>query len=93
MLRHEAEANIDAVAILELLASDAPPDRFESLLTLARSAGMPGPQLDRLENARKLGLHIYSQLDRRQQREASLSALVDIARELSAPYDLKTLLK
>ncbi|XQE80677.1 helix-turn-helix domain-containing protein [Streptomyces microflavus] len=93
MLRHEAEANIDAVAILELLAADAPPDRFESLLTLARSAGMPGPQLDRLENARKLGLHIYSQLDRRQQREASLSALVDIARELSAPYDLKTLLK
>ncbi|CAM5738146.1 hypothetical protein SMICM304S_02332 [Streptomyces microflavus] len=93
MLRHEAEANIDAVAILELLASDAPPDRFESLLTLARSAGMPGPQLDRLENARKLRMHIYSQLDRRQQREASLSALVDIARELSAPYDLKTLLK
>ncbi|WP_344262981.1 helix-turn-helix domain-containing protein [Streptomyces sodiiphilus] len=75
------------------MASDAPPDRFESLLTRARSSGMPGPQLDRLENARKLGLHIYSQLDRRHQREASLSALVDIARELSAPYDLKTLLK
>ncbi|MEW2066466.1 helix-turn-helix domain-containing protein [Streptomyces sp. NPDC007346] len=46
-----------------------------------------------MENARKLGLHIYSQLDRRQQRESSLSALVDIARELSAPCDLKTLLK
>lgn len=93
MLKHETGANVDAVSILELLAADAPPDRFESLIARARSAGLAGAQLDRLENAQKLGLRIYSQLDRRQQREASLSALVDTARELAGPCDLKTLLK
>jgi len=83
----------NAFAVLELLASEAPADHFDSLVSEARGAGVSDVELAQLESARRLALRIQSQLDRRQQREADLSSLVDTARDLAAPYDLDTVLQ
>jgi GAF domain-containing protein len=48
--------------------------------------------MDALESAKRLGLLVHGQLDRRKQREAALAALVDTARELATPLDLDSLL-
>lgn len=79
-------------AVLELLANKAPLDQFEMLVAEAREKGVGAEKLAELENAKKLALRISTQMERRQQREAGLSALVDIARELATPRDLETLL-
>ncbi|MFJ2702234.1 helix-turn-helix domain-containing protein [Streptomyces sp. NPDC087428] len=80
--------------LLELLATEAPPDRFEDLLRTARSEGGDDPESAALlDRARGLALDIHSLFARRHQREAGLAALVDTARELTLPYDLDALLK
>ncbi|WP_436769444.1 GAF domain-containing protein, partial [Streptomyces sp. URMC 123] len=83
----------DALTVLELLANEAPIGQFESLVAEARRRGVSGPELELLERAKGLGLSVHAQLDRRQQREAGLFALVETARDLAMPYDLDTLLK
>ncbi|MEC4019638.1 helix-turn-helix domain-containing protein [Streptomyces sp. H27-D2] len=83
----------EALAVLELLAGEAPPGQFEELVERARRDGATGPELDRLERAKQLGLSIHSQSMRRHQREAGLAALVDTARDLSGPHDLDALLR
>ncbi|WP_233221588.1 helix-turn-helix domain-containing protein [Streptomyces carminius] len=93
MAQQQPATGPNAFAVLELLASEAPADRFESLVSQARGAGVSEADVTQLENARRLALRVQSQLDRRQQREADLSALVDTARELAAPYDLDTVLR
>ncbi|HEX4704665.1 MAG TPA: helix-turn-helix domain-containing protein [Pseudonocardiaceae bacterium] len=62
------------------------------LVTEAREKGVSSEKLAELDHAKKLALRISTQMERRQQREAGLSALVDIARELTTPRDLETLL-
>ncbi|MET9622223.1 MULTISPECIES: GAF domain-containing protein [unclassified Streptomyces] len=83
----------DALAVLELLARQAPPSRFEALLHEARRAGTDGAELGRLRRAVRLAADIGATLERREQREAGLATLVDTARDLTLPYDLDTLLR
>lgn len=82
----------DELTVLELLAREASTEQFESAVAMARQSGITGAHLESLERARQLGLSVRSQLERRQHREASLTALVDTARELAALDDLDTLL-
>ncbi|MEU5259229.1 GAF domain-containing protein [Amycolatopsis sp. NPDC021455] len=81
----------DELTVLELLVTEAAPGQFESLVTEARRSGS-GARVANVERAKQLGLEIRSLLERRQQREASLAALVDAARDLAVPDDLDTLL-
>ena len=82
----------DELTVLELLAREASTEQFETVVTTARQSGVTGTRLETLERAKQLGLSVRSQLERRQQREAALTALVDTARELAAADDLDTML-
>ncbi|QKV98100.1 helix-turn-helix domain-containing protein [Streptomyces sp. NA02950] len=77
---------------MELLASRAPADHFESLVARARAAGASGAELAALERSRRLGLHLHMERERWRQREASLTALIETARDLARAGDLDTLL-
>ncbi|MFI1940712.1 helix-turn-helix domain-containing protein [Streptomyces purpureus] len=82
-----------ALTVLELLAQQAPPHRFEELLRQARRSGASAAELAELERAVELAGGIHSSFSRREQREAGLAALVDTARDLTFPYDLDSLLR
>lgn len=82
----------DVLTILELLAREESAEQFEMVLAKARQRGALGASLETLDHAKQLGLSVRSQLERRQQREASLTALVDTAREMAAQDDVNTLL-
>jgi GAF domain-containing protein len=82
----------EELAILELLVREESTDQFEAIVTAARNNGVTGARLAELERAKQLGLTVRAQADRRQQREAALTALVDTARELAGLHDLDTLL-
>ncbi|MFD5326632.1 helix-turn-helix domain-containing protein, partial [Streptomyces sp. NPDC127092] len=84
---------VDALSVLELLAQQAPPERFAELLDEARASGMPAGELARLERAVHLATGVGRSLARREQREAGLDALADTARDLTLPYDLDGLLR
>lgn len=80
------------LAMLDLLAREAPAERFEELLRQAAEAGVDGTDLAQLTTAKDRSLEVRQLFARRQQREAGLSALVDTARDLTHPYSLDTLL-
>jgi sugar diacid utilization regulator len=82
----------DELAVLELLAREASPDEFDTVVSAARQQGVEGTRMEALERAKRLCLMVHTQLDRHQQRGAALTALVDTARELATPHDLDTLL-
>ncbi|MFE0044438.1 helix-turn-helix domain-containing protein [Streptomyces albireticuli] len=81
-----------AFAVLELLADEAPIDQFESLVEEARWRGTTGAELAFLEKAKRLGMAIYAQAERRQRKEARLSAFIETARTLANTQDLPELL-
>ncbi|WP_371793145.1 helix-turn-helix domain-containing protein [Streptomyces sp. NBC_01471] len=83
----------DALAVLELLAGEAPVEQVEALVTRALEEGVAEAERDVLTRARGLALRIHAQSGRRQQREMGLSALVDTARELAASQELDAVLK
>ncbi|WP_310723938.1 helix-turn-helix domain-containing protein [Streptomyces sp. N2A] len=87
------ETAADVVAVLELLAQEAPPSAFDALVHDARAAGAPPEDLARLSRARDLGLRVQALFQHREQREAGLNALVETARDLTLPYTLHALLK
>ncbi|MET9951531.1 helix-turn-helix domain-containing protein [Streptomyces sp. NPDC006339] len=95
MSHHGADASgsADALAVLELLAQQAPQERFAELLDKARADDLPEPQLARLERAVHLATGVRHSQARREQREAGLDALADTARDLTLPYDLDGLLR
>ncbi|RPF41430.1 GAF domain-containing protein [Streptomyces sp. Ag109_G2-6] len=82
-----------ALAVLELLAADAPPGRYEALLTDARAAGADDATLDGLIRALELARSVQARASRSRQREAALTALVDTAHDLTSPYDIDGLLR
>ncbi|NEE32656.1 transcriptional regulator, partial [Streptomyces sp. SID7982] len=82
-----------ALSMLELLAQEAPVERFEEPVRRAAAGGAPADALARLGEARDHALSVRQLFGRRQQREAGLSALVDTARDLTLPYNLDALLK
>ncbi len=86
-------AQVSALAVLELLAREAPAAAYDELAATARTSGVTGTELTEVNKVLELGAAVRAQLGRRQQREAGLSALVDTARDLTLPYDLDDLLK
>ena len=87
-----AWAGNGAYAVLELLASEAPPSQFDVLVTRAREKGASDEEIEGMERAKQLAVAIAAELEQRRQREAGFTALVDTARELTAPHDLDALL-
>ncbi|MFF8601503.1 helix-turn-helix domain-containing protein [Streptomyces sp. NPDC015232] len=85
--------SVDALSVLELLAQQAPPERFAELLDRAREAGRPPAELAPLERAVHLATGVAHSLARREQRADAIDALADTARELTHPYDLDGLLR
>ncbi|MFJ3905793.1 helix-turn-helix domain-containing protein [Streptomyces sp. NPDC090025] len=86
-------ADMDALAVLELLARQAPPEHFAELLAGAEAAGRTPEALARLARAVHLATGVSQSLARREQREAGLDALADTARDLTHPYELDDLLR
>ncbi|OCC08636.1 helix-turn-helix domain-containing protein [Streptomyces sp. PTY087I2] len=91
----DADDSLDghALSMLELLAQEAPAERFEEPVRRAAADGVPADALARLNEAKDHALSVRQLFGRRQQREAGLSALVDTARDLTLPYNLDALLK
>ncbi|MFD3518617.1 helix-turn-helix domain-containing protein [Streptomyces sp. NPDC058657] len=82
-----------ALAVLQLLAREAPASAYEEIAASARNADATPAELAAVDKALEHAAVVRAQLGRRQQREASLSALVDTARDLTVPFDLDILLK
>ncbi|WP_432116683.1 GAF domain-containing protein, partial [Streptomyces sp. S1] len=80
------------LTVLELLARQAPPARFDALLDEARRDGLGRPDLDRLERAVVLAGQVHAERAHDARREAGLDALTDTARDLTLSYDLDGLL-
>ncbi|MDA5283623.1 helix-turn-helix domain-containing protein [Streptomyces sp. NPDC054904] len=81
------------MAVLELLAADAPQSRYDALLEDARCADAGEEQLARLARAVELARSVRADAHRSKQREAALTALVDTAHDLTSPYDIDGLLR
>lgn len=93
MARQGDPGGTDAVAVLKLLADEAPPARFEALVAQARRDGATADELEMLEATTQLALNIHARRERRQQRDAGLSMLLDTARDLVIPNDLDVMFK
>ncbi|MDF3292217.1 helix-turn-helix domain-containing protein [Streptomyces silvisoli] len=93
MAQDNAWAGTGAYAVLDLLASEAPLNQFEILVSEARQKGVSAEELAALERAKRVAMTISEELERHRQREAGYSALVDTARELAEPHDLDSMLK
>lgn len=78
---------------LELLVREASPVEFEGPLLEARAAGLDREALSELEQTKVLALRVRAILDRRQHREAALSALFDTASDLAGLRDLDAVLE
>ncbi|MFE0643038.1 helix-turn-helix domain-containing protein [Streptomyces sp. NPDC058877] len=81
------------LTVLELLARQAPPARFEALVDEARRSGLGDGELHRLERAVELAGTIDAGRAHDKRREAGLAALADTARDLTLSYDLDGLLR
>ncbi|MEU2157190.1 helix-turn-helix domain-containing protein [Streptomyces sp. NPDC019396] len=83
----EGSSDSDALAVLELLAREAPSSRFDELLRTARQQFLPRERLRRLERAVRLALDVRATAEQRRRREAGLAALVDTTHDLSSHTD------
>lgn len=83
----QAAAKSGIHELLELLASGAPADVFETFLDDARRSGVSSSALTELESAVWRASRVHVQIRRGREREADLTALIDAARELAVPYD------
>ncbi|MFI8768314.1 helix-turn-helix domain-containing protein [Streptomyces sp. NPDC053792] len=81
------------LTVLELLARQAPPARFDTLLDEARSTGLTGAELHRLERAVELAGEVHAGRAHDARREAALATVTDTARDLTLSYDLDSLLR
>ncbi|MET9359781.1 helix-turn-helix domain-containing protein [Streptomyces sp. NPDC006632] len=78
--------------LLQLLADQAPVRSFDEPLARARAEGVEPSHVALLERARALALDVREGFARGRRREAGLSELVDLAKELALPHDLDALL-
>ncbi|MFI5577211.1 helix-turn-helix domain-containing protein [Streptomyces sp. NPDC051822] len=81
------------LTVLELLAQQAPPARFDAFLDEARLSGLAGEELHRLERAVALAGEARAAAAHDTRREAGLATLTDTARDLTSSYDLDSLLR
>ncbi|MFZ3496980.1 GAF domain-containing protein [Streptomyces sp. 5.8] len=82
-----------ALAVLELLAQEAPPGVLQALLHEARRSGAGAAEITELTRALELAETVRGNAALGRQRKASLAALVDTAHDLTSPYDLDGLLR
>ncbi|MFF4694560.1 helix-turn-helix domain-containing protein [Streptomyces chattanoogensis] len=90
-MREPSESH-ELIELLELLAENAPSDRFEEPVRRARETDPDPTRIARLERAKLLALQVHEVISLHHRRQIGLSALVDTARELTLPYDLDGLL-
>ncbi|MGW2206685.1 helix-turn-helix domain-containing protein [Streptomyces sp. NPDC001774] len=81
------------MAVLELLAEQAPSGRFDEVLQRVRRDGATDQELARLERAVQLARRVQAWQGQRRQREDGLADLVDTARDLTSPHDVESLLQ
>ncbi|MER7536396.1 helix-turn-helix domain-containing protein [Streptomyces sp. NPDC097704] len=81
------------LTVLELLARQAPPAQFDTVLDEARRTGLAGAELHRLERAVTLADQVRAGHERDARRGAGLAGLTDTARDLTLSYDLDSLLR
>ncbi|MEU1226335.1 helix-turn-helix domain-containing protein [Streptomyces sp. NPDC005828] len=81
------------LTVLELLARQAPPAQFDTVLDEARRTGLTGAELHRLERAVTLADQVRAGHERDARRGAGLASLTDTARDLTLSYDLDSLLR
>ncbi|WP_414168516.1 helix-turn-helix domain-containing protein [Streptoverticillium reticulum] len=86
------KAGASALTVLELLAAEAPISHFESLVDDARRQGMGEADLALLETAKRLGLAVYAQAERRQRKEARLAAFIEAGKGIATVFDVPSLL-
>jgi GAF domain-containing protein/sugar diacid utilization regulator len=76
------------LAVLELLADEAPPARFENLLHGTPAVQARHDESRRLERAVRIALDIRATAEERRRRETALAALVDTAQDISGYQEL-----
>ncbi|MFI2645175.1 helix-turn-helix domain-containing protein [Streptomyces sp. NPDC018610] len=79
--------------LLELLASDAPPEDFGAVTAEARRSGADPRDITEVEQAAGTALRVRSTLRQHRRREAELTALYDTAGDLAALRDLDAVLR
>lgn len=89
----DGDADGGVLAVLELLAEEAPQSAYEALLDEARRGDADPARLAALTHAVALARSVRASASRRKQREAALTALVDTAHDLTSPYDIDGLLR
>lgn len=77
------EGMTEAVRFLELLAADASAWRYEELVHQASAAGAGTETVEHLARAKRLALQIEDRISRGRRREAELTGLLDVMRELT----------
>lgn len=81
----DGDADGGVLAVLELLAEEAPQSAYEALLDEARRGDADPARLAALTHAVALARSVRASASRRKQREAALTALVDTAHDLTSP--------
>ncbi|MFQ6144161.1 helix-turn-helix domain-containing protein [Streptomyces seoulensis] len=79
--------------LLELLASDAPPEDFGAVAAEARRGGADPRDVAEVEQAAAAALRVRGTLRQHRRREAELTALFDTAGDLAALRDLDAVLR
>ena len=79
--------------LLELIAEDAPAEKYGALAALARSKGAGPADLAELEQATGTALRVRGILRQHRRRETELAALFDTAGDLAALRDLDAVLQ
>ncbi|MGH4031545.1 helix-turn-helix domain-containing protein [Actinomycetota bacterium Odt1-20B] len=80
-------------SLLDLVAAEAPAERFARVAAEARAGGAPPADLAVVEEATRVALELGRTLAQRRRREAELSALFDTAGDLAALSDLDAVLR
>ncbi|WP_069814396.1 helix-turn-helix domain-containing protein [Streptomyces sp. TP-A0874] len=79
--------------LFDLLARDAPAERFAQPASAARAAGASAAELAAIDEATRTALRIRRALGQHRRREAELTALFDTAGDLAALRDLDSVLR
>ncbi|MER7395007.1 helix-turn-helix domain-containing protein [Streptomyces sp. NPDC000151] len=92
-MKGEESIGVPALAVLELLAQDSPPDRFHELLQRGRRLSLSPDGLADLQRATHLALDVQASVSQRRRRETFMTGLVDTVHDMAAPSSPDTLLK
>ena len=77
---------------LDLLASGAPREDFDAVVTEALDRGVAGEELHELRERRAMALRILEQMEGHRQREVEMTALYETASDLTAIRDVDEIL-